>query len=163
MMLTGKKILLGVAGSIAAYKAAFLVRLLVKAGAEVRVVMTHAATEFIAPLTLATLSKHEVVSDFTADKDAGTWNNHVELGLWADVMLIAPATANTLAKMCTGVCDNPVTLKRTIHEPRASCVSNWSEIGPEVRASCQDDHFFLDHARSRRATPLHAGGLVYSA
>lgn len=105
-MLTGKKILLGVAGSIAAYKSAFLVRLLVKAGAEVRVVMTHAATEFIAPLTLATLSKHEVVSDFTADKDAGTWNNHVELGLWADVMVVAPATANTLAKMASGRADN---------------------------------------------------------
>lgn len=105
-MLTGKKILLGVAGSIAAYKSAFLVRLLVKAGAEVRVVMTSAATEFIAPLTLATLSKHAVVSDFTADKEAGTWNNHVELGLWADLMIVAPATANTMAKMASGRSDN---------------------------------------------------------
>jgi phosphopantothenoylcysteine decarboxylase/phosphopantothenate--cysteine ligase len=104
-MLQGKKILLGVSASIAAYKAAVLVRLLVKEGAQVKVIMTHSATEFITPLTLATLSKNPVLVDFAKDK-TGEWNNHVELGLWADVMLIAPASANTLAKMANGLCDN---------------------------------------------------------
>lgn len=102
----GKKILLGVSASIAAYKSAHLIRLMVKAGAEVRVVMTPEATEFIGPLTLATLSKHPVHSDFTEDREAGTWVNHVELGLWADLFLIAPCTANTLAKMVSGAADN---------------------------------------------------------
>jgi phosphopantothenoylcysteine decarboxylase/phosphopantothenate--cysteine ligase len=104
-MLNGKKIVLGVCASIAAYKAAMLVRLLVKAGAEVKVVMTPAAADFITPLTLSTLSKNPVLSDFIKDK-TGEWNNHVELGLWADVLVIAPATANTLAKMANGLCDN---------------------------------------------------------
>jgi phosphopantothenoylcysteine decarboxylase/phosphopantothenate--cysteine ligase len=104
-MLQGKKILLGVSASIAAYKAAVLVRLLVKEGAQVKVIMTHSATEFITPLTLATLSKNPVLVDFAKDK-TGEWNNHVELGLWADVMLIAPASANTIAKMANGLCDN---------------------------------------------------------
>lgn len=104
--LSGKKIILGVTGSIAAYKSALLVRLLVKAGAEVRVVMTPASRDFITPLTLATLSKNEVKSDFTEDLETGTWSNHVEMGLWGDVFLVAPASANTLAKMATGVCDN---------------------------------------------------------
>lgn len=102
----GKKILLGVSGSIAAYKAALLIREFVKLEAEVKVVMTKAATEFITPLTLATLSKNEVMSTYVGNLDQGTWNNHVELGLWADVMVVAPATANTLAKMSTGVTDN---------------------------------------------------------
>lgn len=104
-MLSGKRILLGVTGSIAAYKAALLTRLLVKAGAEVKVVMTPAALDFITPLTLATLSKNPVVSTF-AKNDTGEWNNHVELGLWADAMVIAPASANTIAKMANGLCDN---------------------------------------------------------
>jgi phosphopantothenoylcysteine decarboxylase / phosphopantothenate---cysteine ligase len=104
-MLHGKKILLGVTGSIAAYKAAFLVRLLVKQGAEVKVIMSDDAKTFITPLTLSTLSKNPVYSSFVLN-DAGEWTNHVELGLWADVMLIAPATANTLAKMANGICDN---------------------------------------------------------
>ena len=104
-MLNGKKILLGVTGSIAAYKSAVLVRLLVKAGADVKVIMTESAKDFITPLTLSTLSKNPVHSDFIADK-TGTWNNHVELGLWADVLVIAPATANTIAKMANGLCDN---------------------------------------------------------
>ena len=103
--LHNKKILLGVSGGIAAYKSAFLVRLLVKAGAEVRVVMTPAAQEFIGPITLATLSKNPVLSEFTSDEGLA-WNNHVELALWADVVVIAPATSNTLAKMATGLCDN---------------------------------------------------------
>ena len=105
-MLKGKKILLGVCGSIAAYKAAFLVRLLVKAGAEVQVVMTESAREFITPLTLATLSKRPVLADFVADSSKGTWNNHVELGLWADLILIAPASAHTLAKLAHGICND---------------------------------------------------------
>jgi phosphopantothenoylcysteine decarboxylase / phosphopantothenate---cysteine ligase len=104
-MLSGKKILLGVSGSIAAYKAAFLIRLLVKSGAEVKVVMTPSAHEFITPLTLATLSKNPVLTHFSKD-ETGQWNNHVELGLWADAIVIAPATANTLAKMAAGICDN---------------------------------------------------------
>ncbi len=104
-MLQGKKIILGVCGSIAAYKAALIVRLLTKAGAAVRVIMTDAALDFITPLTLATLSKNPVLSKFS-NSDTGEWNNHVELGLWADLMLIAPASANTLAKMANGYCDN---------------------------------------------------------
>ncbi|MBS1618259.1 MAG: hypothetical protein JST76_07055 [Bacteroidetes bacterium] len=104
MSLTGKKIILGVTGSIAAYKSATLVRLLVKAGADVRVIMTAAAADFITPLTLSVLSKSPVISHL--QNDSHTWNNHVELGLWADLMLIAPASANTIAKMATGQCDN---------------------------------------------------------
>ncbi len=111
-VLNGKNILLGVTGGIAAYKAAFLVRLLTKKGANVKVVMTAAAKEFVTPLTLSTLSKNEVYSSFTneeTDSDSfkePTWNNHVELALWADLILIAPATANTMSKMAHGSCDN---------------------------------------------------------
>ncbi|WP_413666031.1 bifunctional phosphopantothenoylcysteine decarboxylase/phosphopantothenate--cysteine ligase CoaBC [Mucilaginibacter sp. Mucisp86] len=100
-----KNIVLGVCGSIAAYKSALLVRLLVKAGANVKVVMTTDATHFITPLTLSTLSKNPTLVDYFKE-DTGEWNNHVELGLWADMMVIAPATANTLAKMANGLCDN---------------------------------------------------------
>ena len=103
-MLNGKKIALGVCGSIAAYKSAQLVRLLIKEGAEVRVILSKGATDFITPLTFSTLSKNNVFSEFSNDLDQ--WNNHVELGLWADIFLIAPATANTIAKMANGVCDN---------------------------------------------------------
>lgn len=105
MTLKNKNILIGVTGSIAAYKAAFLVRLLIKAGANVKVIMTPASLEFITPLTLSTLSKNPVLTDFVKDKD-GEWNNHVSLGLWADAMVIAPASANTIAKMSSGLCDN---------------------------------------------------------
>jgi phosphopantothenoylcysteine decarboxylase/phosphopantothenate--cysteine ligase len=104
-MLQKKKILLGVTGSIAAYKAAVLARLLVKSGAEVKVVMTPASKDFITPLTLATLSKNPALSEFQ-NKENGEWNNHVDLGLWADAMVIAPASANTIAKMANGICDN---------------------------------------------------------
>ncbi|MCW8982078.1 MAG: bifunctional phosphopantothenoylcysteine decarboxylase/phosphopantothenate--cysteine ligase CoaBC [Altibacter sp.] len=106
-VLSGKNILLGVTAGIAAYKSAFLVRLLVKAGAQVKVVMTPSAKEFVTPLTLSTLSKNEVFSSFTNDEDENAqWNNHVELALWADLFVIAPATANTLSKMAHGTSDN---------------------------------------------------------
>lgn len=103
MQLTNKKILLGVSGSIAAYKATFLVRLLIKQGAQVKVIMTNAAKDFVTPLSLSTLSKNDVLSDIAKDD---SWANHVALGRWADVMLIAPLSCNTLAKMVTGLCDN---------------------------------------------------------
>jgi phosphopantothenoylcysteine decarboxylase/phosphopantothenate--cysteine ligase len=106
-MLGGKHILLGISGGIAAYKTTFLVRLLIKAGAQVKIVMTQSASSFVSPLTLATLSKNPVMLDFVNEEDGSiSWNNHVELGLWADIMLIAPATANTLSKMAHGTCDN---------------------------------------------------------
>jgi phosphopantothenoylcysteine decarboxylase/phosphopantothenate--cysteine ligase len=104
-MLRGKKIILGVSASIASYKSAFLVRLLVKAGADVKVIMTPASHDFITPLTLSTLSRNPVLTEFAIGK-TGEWNNHVELGIWADLMLIAPASANTLSKMTSGLCDN---------------------------------------------------------
>ncbi|HMQ48178.1 MAG TPA: bifunctional phosphopantothenoylcysteine decarboxylase/phosphopantothenate--cysteine ligase CoaBC [Saprospiraceae bacterium] len=105
MRLRGKKIILAISGSIAAYKAAFLTRLLIKNGAEVQVLMTSAATDFIAPLTLSTLSKRPVFCEVSSETG---WNNHVELGLWADAFVVAPATATTLAKMAQGICDNMV-------------------------------------------------------
>ncbi len=103
MNLKDKKILLGVSGSIAAYKTAMLVRLLVKEGAKVKVIMTHAATDFVTPLTLSTLSRNEVLYELS---DNATWANHVMLGRWADIMLIAPLSCNTLSKMAHGICDN---------------------------------------------------------
>ncbi|MGF1585353.1 MAG: bifunctional phosphopantothenoylcysteine decarboxylase/phosphopantothenate--cysteine ligase CoaBC [Bacteroidales bacterium] len=105
MQLEGKKIILGITGSIAAYKSAVLVRLLVKEGATVKVIMTPLAKEFITPVTLATLSRNTVLSDFFS-YDSGDWNSHVELGMWADLFLVAPASANTMAKMANGICDN---------------------------------------------------------
>ncbi|MEM9363297.1 MAG: bifunctional phosphopantothenoylcysteine decarboxylase/phosphopantothenate--cysteine ligase CoaBC [Bacteroidota bacterium] len=106
-MLSGKKVLLGVTGGIAAYKTTFLTRLLIKAGAEVKIVLTSSAGSFVSPLTLSTLSKNPVLMDFVNEEDGSiSWNNHVELGLWADLMIIAPATANTLSKMANGTCDN---------------------------------------------------------
>ena len=105
-ILSGKKILLGISGGIAAYKTAILVRLFIKSGAEVKVVMTPDAKEFITPLTLSTLSKNPVYSSFTSDDEDEAWNNHVDLGMWADLILICPATANTLSKMANGNCDN---------------------------------------------------------
>ena len=101
--LQGKKIILGITGSIAAYKSASLCRLLIKAGCEVKVIMTQSATEFITPLSLSTLSKNEVISAIATEDN---WSNHVELGLWADAFLIAPATANTMGKLATGLADN---------------------------------------------------------
>lgn len=104
-MLKGKKIVLGITGSIAAYKAAYLVRGLIKKGAEVQVVITPAGKEFITPVTLSALTSKPVVSEFFSNRD-GTWNSHVDLGLWADAMLIAPATAATIGKMAHGIADN---------------------------------------------------------
>lgn len=105
MQLAGKKIILAITGSIAAYKTPHLVRLLVKAGAEVKVILTPAATDFVSPLALATVSKNPVLSNVS---DNSAWNNHVEMGLWADMLLVAPCSANTLAKMAHGLCDNLV-------------------------------------------------------
>ncbi len=102
-MLKGKKILLGITGSIAAYKAAVLVRLLIKSGAEVKIIMTTSAMDFVSPLTLSTLSKNPVLVDLANNN---SWSNHVMLGRWADIMLIAPLSCNTLAKMAAGICDN---------------------------------------------------------
>ncbi len=111
-VLSGKKILLGVSGGIAAYKTATLVRLFIKAGAQVQVVMTPASKDFVTPLTLATLSKNPVYSSFYNEPDdtnaEGVWNKHVELALWADMIVMAPVTANTLSKMASGTCDNLV-------------------------------------------------------
>ena len=107
-MLSKKNIILGVCGSIAAYKSATLVRLLIKAGANVKVILTADASNFITPLTLATLSKNPVYTQYF-DTESGVWSNHVELGLWADYMIIAPTSANTLGKMANGLCDNLLT------------------------------------------------------
>ena len=104
-MLKGKHIILGITGSIAAYKAAYIIRGLVKKGAEVQVVITPAGKEFITPITLSALSSKPVICDFFSNRD-GTWNSHVDLGLWADAMLIAPATASTIGKMANGIADN---------------------------------------------------------
>lgn len=108
IMLKNKNIILGVCGSIAAYKSAFLVRLLIKAGANVKVILTPDGANFITPLTLATLSKNPVYTQYF-EEETGVWSNHVELGLWADLIVIAPISANTLAKLATGICDNLLT------------------------------------------------------
>lgn len=105
MMLKGKHIILGITGSIAAYKAAYIIRALVKKGAEVQVVITPAGKEFITPITLSALSSKPVISEFFSNRD-GSWNSHVDLGLWADAMLVAPATASTIGKMANGIADN---------------------------------------------------------
>lgn len=104
-MLKGKHIVLGITGSIAAYKACLIIRGLIKQGAEVQVVITPAGKEFITPITLSALTSKPVISDFFAQRD-GTWHSHVDLGLWADAMLIAPATASTIGKMANGIADN---------------------------------------------------------
>lgn len=106
-ILSGKKVLLAISAGVAAYKTASLVRLFIKSGAEVKVVMTPASKDFITPLTLSTLSKNPVYSTFyEKEEENELWNNHVDLGLWADLLLVAPATANTLSKMANGTCDN---------------------------------------------------------
>ena len=105
-MISGKNILIGISGGIAAYKSAYLVRKFITAGANVKCIQTPASKTFITPLTLSTLSKNEVFSEFTSDEENPRWNDHVSLGLWADLFIIAPATANTIGKMCQGICDN---------------------------------------------------------
>jgi len=104
--LKSRRLLLGVSGSIAAYKAAALTRLLVKAGAEVQIILTEAATAFVTPLTLGTLSKKPVLTGFLRDAASGQWHNHVELGLWAEAYVIAPASANTIGQLANGLCPN---------------------------------------------------------
>ena len=105
-LLNGKRIILGISGSIAAFKAPIILRLLVKAGAEVKVVLTDSAKQFVTPLTLSTLSKNKVYCSFINDDENSKWNNHVELGIWADLMLIAPVSANTISKMVSSNSDN---------------------------------------------------------
>ena len=145
MNLTGKKIVLAITGSIAAYKTPHFVRLLVKAGAEVKVLITDAATHFVSPLSLATLSKHPVLANVS---DGATWNNHVELGLWADVMLIAPCSANTLAKLANGICDNLVcavylSARCPIFIAPAMDEDMW--LHPSTRANIQKVRGFGNH------------------
>ncbi len=142
-MLKGKKILLGLSGSIAAYKSATLVRLLVKAGAEVKVVMTPAATGFIAPLTLSTLSKNEVLSELAENN---SWSNHVMLGRWADVMLIAPLSCNTLAKMSAGLCDN---LLMAVY---------LSSVCPVIAAPAMDEDMWLHPSTKRNIKQIESFG-----
>jgi len=144
-MLTGKKILLAVTGSIAAYKAAFFVRLLIKAGADVKVVMTESAKAFISPLTLATLSKHPVQSDYFK-KETGEWNSHVELGLWADLMILAPLTANTMAKLANGICDNLL------------CATYLSARCPVIFAPAMDLDMYVHPTTQNNITKLKSYG-----
>ena len=115
--LEGKHIVLGITGSIAAYKAAILIRLLIRRGAEVQVVITPAGKEFITPITLSALTQKPVISEFFSQRD-GTWNSHVDLGLWADLMLVAPATASTLGKMANGIADDLVSTLLLATDPK---------------------------------------------
>ncbi len=142
-MVEGKKILLGICGSIAAYKSIFLTRLLIKAGAEVKVVMTPSAKDFITPLSISTISKNEVLSDLFSND---TWNNHVQLGRWADVMLIAPLSCNTLAKMANGICDNLL-------------LATWlSATCPVVVAPAMDEDMWLHPATAANIEKLNSFG-----
>ena len=143
MLLSGKKILLAVTGSIAAYKTPQLVRLLVKAGAEVKVIMTSAAADFVSPLVLATVSKNPV---FHSVSDGSSWNNHVALGRWADVMLIAPCSANTLAKLASGLCDNLV------------CAVYLSATCPVTIAPAMDEDMWVHPATRNNLARLRSYG-----
>jgi phosphopantothenoylcysteine decarboxylase/phosphopantothenate--cysteine ligase len=163
-MLKGKKIILGVTGSIAAYKAAMLIRLMVKAGAEVKVIMTELARQFITPLTLATLSKNPVLVEFF-DPENGAWNNHVDLGTWADAFVVAPATANTLAKMCHGIADN--LLLTTYLSARCPVfiapamdldMLQHSATQSNLRTLGQRNHIIIDPATGELASGLEGKG-----
>lgn len=143
MLLAGKKIVLAVTGSIAAYKTPQLVRLLIKAGAEVRVILTPSAADFVSPLALATVSKNPVFSNVS---DGSAWNNHVELGRWADAMLVAPCSANTLAKMAGGLCDNLV------------CAVYLSAICPVFVAPAMDEDMWLHSATRANIQKLRSFG-----
>lgn len=147
-MLNGKHILLGITGSIAAYKAATLARLLIKQGATVKIVMTPLAKEFITPVTLATLSKNTVLCDFFHHDD-GSWNSHVELGLWADVFIVAPCTANSLAKMAHGVADNLL------------LTSYLSVRCPVVVAPAMDMDMYAHKATQRNIEMLKGDGVSF--
>jgi phosphopantothenoylcysteine decarboxylase/phosphopantothenate--cysteine ligase len=144
-MLQGKRIILGITGSIAAYKCIMLVRLLTKQGAEVRVVMTKAAQDFVSPLVLSTFSKHPVWIEF---HEHNIWNNHVELGLWGDLMLIAPATCHTLGKMANGLCDNMV------------LATFLSARCPVMVAPAMDEDMFLHAATQASLTTLRSRGTL---
>lgn len=163
-MLEGKKIILGVCGSIAAYKSALLVRLLVKAGAQVQVVMTKDATSFITPLTLSTLSKNPVLVDYYTPEN-GEWNNHVELGLWGDLMIIAPASANTLAKMGNGLVDNLLlavylSAKCPVYFAPAMDLDMWKHPATQenVIRLCQYGNILIPPGSGELASGLHGEG-----
>lgn len=142
-----RKVLLGVTGSIAAYKSAHLVRQLVRAGAEVQVVMTHAAHDFVTPLTLSTLSRHDVLTDLFVRDGSGRWNDHVHLARWADVLLIAPASANTMGKMAQGLCDNLL------------LASYLSATCPIYVAPAMDLEMYRDHGTSANLETLRQRGV----
>ncbi len=146
MQLVGKKIILAVTGSIAAYKTPELVRQLVRAGADVRVLITHAAASFVSPLSLETVSKHPV---HTSVSDGTQWNNHVEMGRWADVMLIAPCSANTLAKLANGLCDNLV------------CAVYLSAVCPVLIAPAMDEDMWHHPATKRNISQLKSVGNIF--
>lgn len=148
MGLEGKHIIVGITGSIAAYKSCFLIRLLVTAGAEVQVVITPAGKEFITPLTLSTLTRHPVISEFFSQRD-GTWNSHVDLGLWADLMLVAPATASTIGKMANGIADNM--LLTTYLSMRA----------PVMVAPAMDMDMYAHPATQRNMATLRNDGVAF--
>ena len=146
MQLAGKKIILAVTGSIAAYKTPELVRQLVKAGADVRVIVTQSATSFVSPLSLETVSKHPVYSSVS---DGSQWNNHVELGRWADVMLVAPCSANTLGKLANGLCDNLL------------CAVYLSAVCPVVIAPAMDEDMWHHPATKQNIARLKSFGNVF--
>lgn len=162
--LQGKKIVLGITGSIAAYKSASIIRLLVKKGAEVQVVITPAGKEFITPLTLSTLSGKPVISEFFAAKD-GTWHSHVDLGLWADLMLIAPATASTIGKMACGVADNMLittylSMKAPVIIAPAMDLDMYKHISTirNIRTLKSDGVKVIEAAEGELASHLHGKG-----
>ena len=146
--LNGRRIILGVTGGIAAYKAAELVRLYKKGGAEVQVIMTREASRFVTPMTLGTLSEREVLSEIFPENEDGSWTKHVQLGLWADAFVIAPATANTIAKLATGICDNMLTAVAL----SARC--------PLVVCPAMDHDMYVHPATQRNLDQLAADGCI---
>lgn len=147
MLLKNKHIILGISGSIAAYKAAYLLRCLVKEGTEVQVVITPSGKEFITPVTLSALSNKPVISEFFGAND-GTWNSHVDLGLWADLMLVAPATAATMGKMANGIADNML------------ITTYMSAKCPVMIAPAMDLDMFLHPANQRNIETLRSYGNI---
>ncbi|HBW86460.1 MAG TPA: bifunctional phosphopantothenoylcysteine decarboxylase/phosphopantothenate--cysteine ligase CoaBC, partial [Crocinitomicaceae bacterium] len=143
----GKRILLGITGGIAAYKIAYLIRIFKSKGAEVRCVMTPASSDFISPLVVSTLSENPVVIEFW-NKETGIWNNHVELALWADLFLVAPATANSIAKMASGLCDNLL------------LATYFSMKAKTVIAPAMDLDMYQHHTLKRNLTQLITDGVI---